>query len=274
MDGSNLTPGGVLALTGYGLTGLVGTIVGTVVLLFALQPAQPVVYDALYRQLGPWTATSAATAVQFGAAGLLAVSLPALAAEHLDGGQTESAAAVLAAGVFVLVAALVVAVALGAPPLPATAAADALFVAAAFVALGRVGVSQAGRTTFVAGAPALALLLVLLAVGLGWGGGYDVVAEPVPASDVGDELTSFDDAPQLRADLFTEQGCDPADDGVCRLSLRGYEHEVAAARFLDDHGVRCPFVNDPTNPVYDRDASFVAEHGDDYYRLSCEAYGD
>lgn len=267
MDGSDLTPGGVLALTGYGLAGLVGTILGTVVFLFALQPAQPVVYDALYRQLGPWTATSAATALQFAAAGLLAVSLPTLAAEHLDGGQTESAAAVLAAGVFVLVAALVVAVALGAPPLLATAAADALFVATAFVALDRVGVSRAGRTAFVAGAPALALLLVLLAVGLGWGGGYDVVAEPAP--DATEVDADFADVSELQADLFGSGSCE---DGVCRLSLRQYEGEATAGRFLDDNGVRCPLVNAPG--ARDWGGSFVATHDGDRYRVRCEAYGD
>ena len=267
MDGSELTPDGVLALTGYGLAGLVGTVVGIVVALVALQPAQSVVYDALYRPLGPWTATSAATVVQFGAAGALALGLPVVAAEHLERGRPEPAAAVLAAGVLALVAVLLVAVAAGVPAVLAAVAGDVLFVAAAYLALGRVGASRGGRAAFVGGAPALALLLVLLAVGLGWGGGYDVVAEPAPDATAAN--ADFADAPQLRADLFAPGACE---NGVCRLALRQYEHEAAAGRFLDDNGVRCPLAAAPS--ADDRGGSFVATHDGDRYRLTCEAYGD
>lgn len=267
MDGSDLSPAGVLALTGYGLAGLVGALVAGVALLAALQPVQPVVYDALYRRLGPWTATSAATVVQFGAAGALAVSLPALAAEWVGGDRPESAAAVLAGGTLGSVAVLLAAVALGADALLAAVAAVALFVASAFVALGRVGASRAGRAAFVGGAPALALLVVLLAVGLGWGGGYDVVAEPAP--DSAEATVDFADAPDLRADLFGPGACE---DGACRLPLRTYDREAAAGRFLDDNGVRCPLVNAPG--ARDWGGSFVATHDGDAYRVTCEAYGD
>lgn len=267
MDGSDLTPGGVLALTGYGLAGLVGTLVAGVAVLAALQPVQPAVYDALYRRLGPWTATSAATVVQFGAAGALAVSLPVLAAERFGGDRTESVAAVLAVGVLGLVAALVAGVALGAPALLAVVVVNVLFVAAGFVALGRVDASRAGRAAFVGGAPALALLLVLLAVGLGWGGGYDVVAEPAP--DSVEATADFADAPELRDDLFAPGACE---DGVCRLPLRTYDRGAAVGRFLDDNGVRCPLVNAPG--ARDWGGSFVAAHDGDRYRVTCEAYGD
>ena len=267
MDGSDLTPAGVLALTGYGLAGLVGTLVASVAVLAALQPVQPVVYDALYRRLGPWTATSAATVVQFGAAGALAVSLPTLAAEYVDGRRAESVAAVLAGGVVGVTLAVVAGVAVGVEALLVAAAADALFVAAGFLALGRVDASRGGRVAFVGGAPALALLLVLLGVGLGWGGGYDVVAEPAPG---GAEATAdFADAPELQADLFAPGACE---DGVCRLPLRTYEHEAAAGRFLDDNGVRCPLVNAPG--ARDWGGSFVATHGGDQYRVRCQGYGD
>jgi len=267
MDGSDLSPGDVLALTGYGLAGLVGTVVVGFLLPVALGPVQPVVYDALYRPLGPWTATGAATAVQFGAAGALALSAPVLAVEYRDGGRTEPVAAVLAAGVVGVVAALFAGVAVGAPALLATAAADLVLVVAGFLALGRVDASRAGRAAFVGGVPALALLLVVLAVGLGWGGGYDVVAEPAP--EAADATADFADAPELQADLFAPGACE---GGVCRLPLRTSEHEVAAGRFLDDNGVRCPLVNAPD--ARDWGGSFVATHDGDRYRVTCEAYGD
>jgi hypothetical protein len=268
MDGSDLTPGGVLALTGFGLAGLVGTVVAGVAALAVLQPVQPVVYDALYRQLGPWTATSAATVVQFGAGGALAVGIPTLAAEYVDGRRPESVAAVLAAGVVGVVVLVVAGVVTAVPAMLVAIVATGLFVVAAVVALGRVNASRGSRTAFVGGVPALALLLVLLGVGLGWGGGYDVVAEPAPE---GAQATAdFADAPELREDLFAPGACE--EDSVCRLPLRLYEHEAAAGRFLDDNGVRCPLVNDPS--ARDWGGSFVATHDDDPYRVTCVAYGD
>ncbi|SEV88444.1 hypothetical protein [Halobacterium jilantaiense] len=267
MDGSDLSPGDVLALTGYGVAGLVGTVVAGFLLPVALDPVQPVVYDALYRPLGPWTATSAATAVQFGLAGALALSAAVLAVEHLGGGRTESVAAVLAVGVLGLVAAVFAGVAVGAPALLATAAADLLLLVVGFLALGRVDASRAGRAAFVGSTPSLALLLVVLAVGLGWGGGYDIVAEPAPES--ADAAADFADAPELQADLFAPEACE---NGVCRLALRTYDREAAAGRFLDDNGVRCPLVNAPD--ARDWGGSFVAAHDGDRYRITCEAYGD
>jgi hypothetical protein len=270
MDGSDLSPAGVLALTGYGLAGLVGALVAGVVLLVALQPAQPIVYDALYRRLGPWTATSAATAVQFGAAGALAVVAPTVVAAYVDGDSPLSVARVLAAIVAVVVVVLTVAVAAGLPALAAVAVTHAAFVAVGVVVVGRVDASLASRGAFVGGATTLALLLVVLSFGLGWGGGYDVVAEPAP--DATDVAANFADAPALRDDLFAADTCDDGDDGVCRLSLRTYDHEAAAGRFLDDNGVRCPFVNQPATS--DRSGSFVATYDGDHYRVTCEAYGD
>jgi len=46
------------------------------------------------------------------------------------------------------------------------------------------------------------------------------------------------------------------------------------ARALAASCVRCPFADAPTRPVYDRKASFAAEHGDQYYRVSRAAHGD
>ncbi|WP_197425551.1 hypothetical protein, partial [Halobacterium sp. CBA1126] len=158
---------------------------------------------------------------------------------------------------------------LGVLGFPTVAVAVAVVAAAATAGLRRARVSRGATVTFAGSLPVLALLLVLLGVGLGWGGGYEVVAEP---TDAGADRPAADlsDAPEVRADLFAA----PDEDGVYRLGLRDYDRERQAARALDDRGVRCPFVNTPSNPVYDPDASFVAEHDGQYYRVSCVAYGD
>jgi len=267
MDGSELTPGGVLALTGYGLAGLVGTVAVSVAAVVALQPVQPVVYDALYRRLGPWTATSAATTLQFTVAGALAVAAPTLAAERVDGGRLAAVASGLAVAVVAAAVTVLAGLAVDVPALAAAAAGAVVFALAAFVALRRAGASRGSTVALVGGVPALALLLVVLGVGLGWGGGYDVVAEPAPNATEVD--ADFADAPELRAALFAAGACE---DGVCRLSLRQYEREAAVGRFLDDNGVRCPLANDPG--ARDWGGSFVAVHDGDRYRVTCETYGD
>lgn len=258
---------------GYLVLGTAGTAIAAVGVIFVLRPLQPTVYDAFYLVVGPWTATEAASIFHLGAAGLVAIAVPTLAAELLDGTRVRVVAAgfaaLLAGGVAVLIAAGLLDV-LGFLTLVVT---DVLFVAAVLVGLAVTEAATGTTLAFSGGVPVLALLLFLLAFGLGWGGGYDVVAEPVPETQATDDVADFDDAPDVRDNLFAEQTCD-RDDGVCRLPLRGYHHEVRAARFLDDHGVRCSFVNAPQNPVYDREASFVAEVDGDYYRISCEAYGD
>ncbi|MFB6269972.1 MAG: hypothetical protein ABEH83_08520 [Halobacterium sp.] len=264
----------LLSALGYAALGVLGTGVAAVGLVYVLQPLQPVVYDALYLVVGPWTATEAASIFHIGVAGVLAVSVPTVTAELLDGQRTAALALGFVALVAALVAVLVAAALLGVLGFLTLLVAYALLVAAALGALAASDAATGTLTAFVGGVPVLALLLFLLAFGLGWGGGYDVVAERLQGHDATDDVADFDDAPQVRDDLFAEQSCDPYEDGVCRLSLRGYEHELRAARFLDAHGVRCPFLNQPSMPVYDRDASFVAEHAGDYYRVSCEAYGD
>lgn len=75
--------------------------------------------------------------------------------------------------------------------------------------------------------------------------------------------------PEVRADLFAARNCEPDDGDVCRLELRGYAHDAAAARFLADHGVRCPFPGEPVDG-----GSMLVEHDGTTYRLRCGAYGD
>lgn len=93
---------------------------------------------------------------------------------------------------------------------------------------------------------------------------------------------TFADAPRLREDLLAPSGddatgyCQENAQGrrTCRLSLRGYDHEAAAARFLADHGVRCPYRNAPPGQETAGNQSFVAADGETYYRVTCQAYGD
>ena len=58
---------------------------------------------------------------------------------------------------------------------------------------------------------------------------------------------------------------------IASLSLREYDGESRAARFLDAHGVRCPYLNANTG---EKPGSFVAEHDGTHYRVTCEKYGD
>lgn len=159
-------------------------------------------------------------------------------------------------------------------------AAFGAFAVAVPVGLRRIGAWPAAATAFAGGIPVLVVLVLLLGFGLGWGGGYDVVAREVPASAVnGSADATFDDVPRLRDDLLTPPEdnyayCERNDEGrrTCRLPLRGYDHEARAARFLDRHGVRCPYRNARATP--DGNRSFVAEHDGTYYRVTCVAYGD
>jgi hypothetical protein len=260
-------------LAAFLLFGVAGTIIAALAALTALQSVQPVVYDSFYLRLGPWSATTAATIVHFGLAGALAVGVPVVVAELVDGDRVRLVGAGLVVVTVALLLFLLGAAALDAQGLLIVLLVYVLLVVGSLAGLRHVGASTGASATFVGGVPVLALLLVVLAFGLGWGGGYDVVAEPVSASSVDEPATTFEDAPDVREDLFSEDACDP-EDGVCRLPLRGYEHEAQAARVLDSNGVRCPLVNAPASERWDRDASVVAEHDGQYYRIYCQAYGD
>ncbi|WP_336038184.1 hypothetical protein [Halobacterium yunchengense] len=268
------SPSRAATLAAAALSGAVPTAVAAVAALAVLQPLQVVVYDAYYRLLGPWTATTAATVVHLGVGGALAAAVPVVAVELLAGVHGRRVATGAVAVVALLAAVLLVSAYVGVVGLLTVVVAYLAFGVAAVAALAAADTAPATTAAFAGTAPVLAFLLVLLAVGLGWGGGYDVVAEPTTADSTDDPVADFDDAPRLAADLFAASACDPREDGVCRLSLRGYAGESAAARFLDDRGVRCPYVNAPAATRYDRDASFVAEHDGAYYRISCQAYGD
>jgi hypothetical protein len=257
------------------LLGLVGTAAVAFVLLPVTGSLQAPVYRAVYPALGPTDATFAATLAQFVVVTAVAASAPALVAHHLAGGTVDARAVAAALGVALL--AVVAAAALlltGLVPVEAGfVLAVAAFVAVAVVLRFRFGVRSGGVTALVGATPAVVLLLALAGFGLGWGWGYVVSAEAVPDSAVnGTAVADFDEVPDVRDDLFAADACEQRSEGrVCRLHLRGYEHERRAARFLARHGVRCPLANGGGSFEA---ATFVAEHDGTLYRVGCHAHGD
>jgi hypothetical protein len=267
---------------GYLLAGAVGTALLSLALLRALTPLQAVVYDALSLAVGPWTATESATVLTFTLAALCAAAVTALLVAYTDRGvasvrplASALGVALLAVGLFTVASAF-----LGVAGLLAAAVAFAGFALGVPVAVRALAGWSDGLTALVGAVPTLLVLLFLLGFGLGWGGGYDLVATEVPDSAVdGQPAAEFAEVPALRADLLapTEGSagyCERDESGrwTCHLPLRGYDGEARAARFLDRHGARCPFLNAPT-----RDPSggtFLAVDGETYYRVSCVAYGD
>lgn len=274
----------LLRTGGAFLGGIVGTVVFTLVLLWVLQPLQAPIYDGLYLLTGPWTATITATILSFVLASLVAISIPTVLVIYRRGHADQLPT--LGAGLLVWIVATALAVlltaVLGMISILVAVIIASLFIALVPLTLRYLDLWPDGAVVFAGGVPVLILSMLLLGFGLGWGGGYDIVATEVPASSVdGGAVANFADAPTLRDDMLT-----PDDDTVyaaceieggqrtCRLSLRGYEHEARATKFLARHGVRCPFRNARGAAGSDGEQSFIAKDNGTYYRISCIAYGD
>lgn len=267
---------------GYALLGLVGTVGFALGLLFFMEPLRPPVFDALYLVVGPWTATETTRILTFTLASLLAVAGATLVAAAVTTPTERLSRLVVGVtgGLGLAVAVLAAGAVVGLTSFLAAVVVVAGFVAGLIWLLRFIGVWPRPAITVGGAIPALVLLLLALGFGLGWGGGYDLVAEEVPASAVeGQPAASFDEAPTVKDDLLTPAGetyayCETEGDRrTCRLPLRGYEHELAAARFLADHDVRCPYLDAPAREPSGRQ-SFVATADGTDYRVSCQAYGD
>lgn len=282
MDVGDVTLRGVATTVGYLLVGTVGTAIGAVGLLVALQPVRPAIYRAYYLAVGPWSATETSSVLAFAFAALTAsagVTMVGVAIAH-DVDRAARVGAGLAGGVVVVIAVMGIASYAGSGGLLAALAAVAVFIVAVPVAIGRLGGWTGGAPAFVGSVPVVILLVLLLGFGLGWGGGYDVVAREVPSDTVTGPATTFEGYPQVRDDLLSPE--DPAGthaycqttDGrrTCRLPLRGYGHEAKAVRFLAEHGVRCRFQG--ASVASERNRSFVARADGSYYRIRCVTYGD
>lgn len=275
MDVSRTTLNRAGTTVAYVTLGAVGTAAMALAVLVATQPLQTAIYDALSLQIGPSEATEAAILTHFLASGVIAIGALALLGDYFDErlanraafGRSIAAMAVLV-GVF-----LVASLAGLASFLTALVILAVALVGVPVVLRYREGIRSGGVPAFVGGIPVLVLMLLAAGFGLGWGWGYVVVAQEVPASSVNGSAATFDDAPNVRDDLFAPGICeeDGAGRRVCHLSLRGYEHETAAVRFLASHGVRCPYRNAPDGG---RGGSFVARHDGTYYRVTCSPHGD
>lgn len=273
MDPPEVTPRLAATTVGYLLLGTLGTVAVALVATNLLQPVQAPLYAAVYLDLGPSGATEVAVLGHFVLSAAVAVVVPTLLAEYVsDRGENVRAiaAALAVVGLLLVIFALVAVV--GSVSLPlALAAIGIAIVAVPLLLWARFDVRSGAIPALVGAAPALVFLLLLAGFGLAWGWGFVVVAEEVPASSVeGVEVVDFDGVPEVREDLFGGD-CRERADGtrVCNLQLRGYEHELEATRFLADHGVRCPYQGTGADG-----GSFVARHGDRYYRVSCSSHGD
>lgn len=284
MDFPDITLRGVLATAGSLAMGAVGTAALTIGLLTLVEPIRGAIYDAFYLAVGPWSATTAATVLSFTVAVLGALSVVTLLAASVSGTRERLRvlAVGLVGGIAVVLLLLVVATFLDANGLPTVLLVVGLFVAGVPLGLRRLDAWPWPVAAFAGGVPVVALSMLVLGFGLGWGGGYVVVAEEVPASSVsGPADADFDDYPQIRDALLSPSGdtagwCEAGDAGrrVCYLELRGYDHEAQAAAFLADHGVRCPYRNAAPGSRPAGKESFVAVDDGTYYRVRCGAYGD
>jgi len=267
-----ITLGGVGTTAAYLVAGAIGTAAVAIALTPIVLPLQRVTYGSVYASLGPWRATEAAVILAGAVVGLFALAVPTLLVAFLRGSRDSvlpilaGFAALLGVSVF----AAVFAALLGLFDLPGAFLGLVVAVVALGVVLHLIEPGIRTVATFAGGVPVFALLLVLLAVGLGWGGGYELVAEELPDGD-GDAV-DFDEAPEVRDDLF--RAVNREDEGgevTYRLQLRGHEGASAAAWFLAGHGVRCPYINGNAGA---EPGSFVAEHDGTHYRVSCVTYGD
>lgn len=259
---------------GYGVLGIVCTAAVSFVLLNLAQPIQTVVYDMFYLQVGPSEATETAILVHFLLAGVVALGVAMLAGDYLSnrGANRRALGAGFGAMLALVFMFLVVALAGLAAFLTAFLVLAIWIVGIPIAMRYWFGVRSGAVPAFVGGIPVIVFLLVLAGFGLGWGWGYVVTAQEVPASTVnGTAAADFNDIPEVRNELFSGD-CETTIENrqVCRMYLRGSEHEVAAAQFMARYGIRCPYQN-----IYSGEVdAFIAEHNGTYYRVTCSPHGD
>lgn len=275
MRGSRADVERVARVVGYIALGFVGTALTALLALPLTHGVQSPIYHLLYLEVGPSAATQTAILTHFLAAGFLAIAVPTVVGDYLSDGLAHRRAigVLLAALLAHVVLFLVVGVAgLGVYPVGFLVLALGV-IAGGLLLRYRYGVRSGGLLAFGGGVPVLFALLLLAGFGLGWGWGYVMTAQEVPESSVEGTAADFAEVPAVSEDLFGSYDCETDPDGrrVCRLHLRGYEHERTAARFMDRHGVRCPYQGAGSS---DRRDSFVAEHEGTYYRVTCDPHGD
>lgn len=268
-----LTMRGAATTLAYLVVGALGTAAAGLGVLYALRGLQPLLYHVAYPALGPSTATEFAILLHVVVAGAIGIAAVAIGVEYASHRGQNARAFAHAIGVIAgLVLALAAATLAGLDPFGgAVAWVVAVALAVPLLLWVREGVGSGGAVAYVGGVPVLVLLLLLAGVGVGWGWGFVMTAHEIPAGEVGGDVAAFESAPEVRDDLLADRNCEVGADGhrQCLLQLRGYIREREAAQFLDRHGVRCPFRGSAEDA-----GSFVAEHGETYYRVSCASHGD
>lgn len=257
----------ILTLSGFGVLGFVGTAVVGLLLPSLMTPLQLAVYDLVYLRVGPWTADATASVVVISLASALGIIGSTLAVLVWTRGleELDRALAVTLVGLIGLLGLEIGAIILGGEPFLVAILAVAFLAVGGLIVTYRIGPPPV-VAAWVGALPMLGVLLLLLGFGLGWGGGYQLVAEPVQN---GSATADFGEVPQVTSDLFDDHGdCAVTDTGYC-LELRDYDHAVSAAKFMDSHGVRCPSQAAPSNAE-----SFVATHDGQTFRVHCVGYGD
>lgn len=256
-------------ILGYVLLGILTTAATALGVLYVTRPLQTVVYNVFYLQVGPATATTTAILTQFIFASTLALSVTLFVADYIaTRGANRRPLAVASLGTLGVVVVFLVISLVG-----LAAFLTAILVLALAFLLVPLGlwyhyrVHSGAIPAFVGGIPVVVLALLLAGFGIGWGWGYTMTAHEVPGRTVDDPVATFDDVPQVRADLFDDDFSTDADgDRVYRLELRGYEHVRQATLFMAQHGVRCPYSG--------ASASFIARYNNSFYRITCTPHGD
>ncbi|MFB6254223.1 MAG: hypothetical protein ABEI06_06420 [Halobacteriaceae archaeon] len=234
---------------------------------------QAIIYDLLYLQVGPSAATKAAILIHFMIIVMIAMTIAMAVGDLLSNRLAHWRYLVIGMGTMMTLLLVFVVIALFgfAAFLTAIIVLGVSFVIIPAMLRYYYHIKSGAIPAFIGAIPVAILLFLLAGFGIGWGWGYILTAKAVPVSTVGPPDANFEAVPAVSEDLFQPENC-TTEDGrrTCRLSLRGYEHELIAIRFLARYGVQCPYTNagsiDPS--------SFIARHNDTLYRVSCIPHGD
>ncbi|MFB6267102.1 MAG: hypothetical protein ABEI31_05530 [Halodesulfurarchaeum sp.] len=260
---------------GYGLLGLGAT----AVIAFALLPLtvgiQQGIYHLLYLRLGPSAATRTAILTHGLTISVVAVIGSTLIAHYVS--TRQAALEYLGRAVGLLVAPLVLFL------LASFAGLGALLVALGLLLIAilttalllriQYGIRSGANPALIGSIVPVVLIFLLLGFGIGWGWGYVITAREVPDGAANGTITSMEEVPEIREDLFRESFCSTDSQGFrrCYLQLRGYEHERRAAQFLAAHDVRCRYQNAPAG---DDSGSVLVSYNGSIYRVGCQPHGD
>ncbi|MFB6094899.1 MAG: hypothetical protein ABEJ71_00405 [Halodesulfurarchaeum sp.] len=260
---------------GYGLLGLGAT----AVIAFALLPPtvgiQRSIYHLLYLRLGPSAATRTAILTHGLTISVVAVIGSTLIAHYVSNRRAD--VEYLARAVGLLVGPLILFLAasfagLGALPVALGLLLLSILSTALLLRI-RYGIRSGANPALIGSIVPVVLIFLLLGFGIGWGWGYVITAREVPDGAANETVTSMDEVPEIREDLFRGASCSTDSQGFrrCYLQLRGYEHERRAVRFLAAHDVRCRYQNAPGG---DDSGSVLVAYNGSVYRVACQPHGD